>query len=311
MPPSNHLSEESTTSSPQVKQGNPERQTVLDSSQQDILHVGILLPGETIPTWQKRAIEKMVAETDVEITHLVIRDDSSPMNLSEYLEESFPGGLLTYLQLCYMRLNSHALWSLLGIARQLADTPEYREPTPINSIAGFDDTDRIYCEAVTDTDFGNHLPDQVTETVGENTDVVIRFGFGIFTDPLLSKPTHGVLSFHRGDLRAYRGQPGGLWEFLHDEPTAGVTLQRISDSLDAGEIVVEDEVPIDNADTWREVERHQIAVCEEMLVTAIERLQDPDFEPSTPETLGEVYTIPRGMDALAYAGKTIGGILRR
>lgn len=30
-----------------------------------------------------------------------------------------------------------------------------------------------------------------------------------------------------GDLGEYRGQPMGFWEYLHDEPTGGVTLQRI------------------------------------------------------------------------------------
>ena len=311
MQPSNHSPEESKAPFSQSEQASTGRQAVVEPESQARVRVGILLAGETIPRWQRRAIENMIAQTDVEITHLVLREDSSPTDLTEYLQESFPGGVVTYLQQCQSRLSSHALWSLLGIARQLTDTPKYREPVSINSIAGFADADRISCAPITDEGFGNHLPDHVTDTVGDNTDVVIRFGFGILTDPLLSKPTHGVLSFHRGNLRSYRGQPGGLWEFLHDEPTAGVTLQRIGESLDAGEIVVEDEVPIGDANTWREVERRQIAVCEEMLATAIKRLQNPDFDPSPPDTLGDVYTIPRGTDALTYAGKTISGMLRR
>ncbi|WP_266081303.1 formyltransferase family protein [Haladaptatus caseinilyticus] len=150
----------------------------------------------------------------------------------------------------------------------------------------------------------------MTNEIGANTDVVIRFGFGILTDPLLSMPKHGVLSFHRGNLRTYRGQPGGLWEFLNDESTAGVTLQRIGDSLDAGEIIVEKDVDISTAHTWREVERRQIAVCEEMLTIGIGRLRDSTYEATTPDSLGEVKTIPRGKESLRYLKKTILGNLR-
>ncbi|WP_423747177.1 formyltransferase family protein (plasmid) [Haladaptatus sp. SPP-AMP-3] len=252
----------------------------------------------------------MVTRTNVEITHLVIRADSASAHLTEFLHDASSSDLTAYLRQCYTRVSSHALWSLFGIARQLAESPEYRKPCHIDSVVGTGGAERLYCQPVTDTEFGNHLPDNVTETVGENTDVVIRFGFGILTDPILSMPTHGVLSFHRGDLRSYRGQPGGLWEFLHDEPSAGITLQRIDDSLDAGEIVVEDEVSIADAYTWREVERRQIEVCEGMLAVAIDRLQNPGSEPLTVDSPGTLYTIPRGMEVLTYVKKTLAGNFR-
>jgi methionyl-tRNA formyltransferase len=310
MQPGSHTSEGSTASNSLLRSGEPERTEVSVPPLQEPLSIGLLLSGETIPTWQKRAIETMIARTNVEITHLVIRTDTSPDNLDDYLLQSFPANLVTYVQCCYDRLQAHALWSLLGVIRQLAPTPAYRKPTRIDSIAGFTDAKRIHCPAVPTSGFGNHLPNPVTEDVGAHTDVVIRFGFGILTDPLLSMPTYGVLSFHRGNLRSYRGQPGGLWEFLNDEPTAGVTLQRIGESLDAGKIIVEENVDISNARTWREVERRQIAVCEELLATGIERLQDPAFESTTPDSLGDLYTIPRGREVGRYLTKTVLGNLR-
>ena len=194
--------------------------------------------------------------------------------------------------------------------RQFGPTPEYQWPTPIEDIDGVADADRFHCEPVPAAGFGNHLPTDVAETVGENTDVVVRFGFGVLKGEFLEMPTHGVLSFHRGDLESYRGQPGGLWEFLNDEPTAGVTLQRIDDDLDAGEIVVEDEVDIADAHTWREIERRQIEACVEMLAAGIERLRDPDHESTPPDSLGSLYTIPSGTDVLRYVGKTAVGRVR-
>lgn len=308
MPPIDHAPEGSTASNSRWKNIG-KHIDVGEPPPQEPLSVGILLAGETIPTWQKRAIETMLTRTNVEITHLVIRTDTSPDNLDDYLLQSFPENFVHYIQCCYDRLQAHALWSLLGVIRQVVPTPEYMKPTGIDSIRGFKDAKRIHCPAVPTSGIGNHLPDRVTEDVGENTDVVVRFGFGILTDPLLSMPTHGTLSFHRGNLRSYRGQPGGLWEFLNDEPTAGVTLQRIGESLDAGEIIAENDVDISNARTWREVERRQIEVCEELLAKGIERLQDPEFEPMKPDSLGDLYTIPRGREVGHYLTKTVLGTL--
>lgn len=271
------------------------------------LRVGILLPGETVPTWMKRAIEHMVSETNVEITHLVINRNADPDDLSDYLVGSFPDGALRYASCCIERLRAHPFWSLTGIVRQFGRTPEYQVPVPIDSVADFSTTERIFCQPVPATGFGNRLPENVATEVGENTDVVIRFGFGVLKGEFLTMPKYGVLSFHRGNLETYRGQPGGLWEFLNDEPTAGVTLQRIEETLDGGEIVVEREIDITDAHTWREIERRQIATCERLLAVGVRRLGDSSYEPTSPDSLGELYTMPTGIDVARYVGKTVVG----
>ncbi|WP_458188620.1 formyltransferase family protein [Haladaptatus sp. NG-WS-4] len=274
------------------------------------LRVGVLLPGETVPAWMKRAIERMIAETNVEITHLVVNTAAAPDDLSDYLARSFPGGMREYASCCVDRLRAHPLWSLTGIGRQFAPTPAYQEPKPVESIADVSSAERILCRPVPATDFGNRLPDDVATTVGENTDVVVRLGFGVLKGEFLTMPTHGVLSFHRGDLESYRGQPGGFWEFLDDEPTAGVTLQRIGETLDGGEIIAEETVDITDAHTWREVERRQIATCERLLTAGVRRLRDASHEPSTPDSLGKLHTMPTGVDVARYVGKTAVGKLR-
>ncbi|WP_458209144.1 formyltransferase family protein [Haladaptatus sp. NG-SE-30] len=274
------------------------------------LRVGVLLPGETVPAWMKRAIERMVVETNVEITHLVVNTAAAPDDLSDFLAGSFPRGMREYASCCVDRLRSHPLWSLTGIGRQFAPTPEYQEPKPVESIATISSAERISCRPVPASGFGNRLPTDVATTVGENTDIVVRLGFGVLKGEFLTMPTHGVLSFHRGDLGSYRGQPGGFWEFLHDEPTAGVTLQRIEETLDGGEIIAKETVDITDAHTWREVERRQIAACKRLLAVGVRRLRDVSHEPTTPDSLGELHTIPTGEDVARYVGKTAVGKLR-
>jgi len=287
-----------------------DRQTHQEETQAEPLRVGVLLPGETAPRWMQRAIELMVAETNVEVTHVVVNEAGGPDDLHDFLVQSLTDQFREYLSSCVYRLQNYPLWAATGVVRQFGPSPEYQRSTRIDAIEGVADADRFRCEPVPASGFGNRLPPDVAETVGTNTDVVVRFGFGVLKGEFLEMPTHGVLSFHRGDLESYRGQPGGLWEFLHDEPTAGVTLQRIDDDLDAGEVVVEDEVDIADAHTWREVERRQIEACVEMLAAGIERLRDPDHESTPPDSLGSLYTIPSGTDVLRYVGKTAVGRVR-
>lgn len=46
-----------------------------------------------------------------------------------------------------------------------------------------------------------------------------------------------VLSFHHGDPRHYRGRPAGFYELLHDAPSVGFIVQKLSNELDGGEVL--------------------------------------------------------------------------
>ena len=81
-------------------------------------------------------------------------------------------------------------------------------------------------------------------------DVIFRFGFGIIREPILSLAPSGVLSYHHGDMRKYRGQPPAFWELYHGEMEMGITVQVLSAGLDSGAIIVEKKIPIRPNDTW-------------------------------------------------------------
>ena len=78
--------------------------------------------------------------------------------------------------------------------------------------------------------------DEQTQDVAELApDVLVLIaGFGIIGEPLLSLAPHGVLAYHHGDMRRYRGMPPAFWELFNDETEMGVTVQRLSPGLDDG-----------------------------------------------------------------------------
>ena len=70
-----------------------------------------------------------------------------------------------------------------------------------------------------------------------NLDLCIRFGFNIITGPILTKPKHGIWSFHHGDNRVNRGGPAAFWETYLKSEYIGITLQKLNTNLDSGEII--------------------------------------------------------------------------
>jgi methionyl-tRNA formyltransferase len=125
-------------------------------------------------------------------------------------------------------------------------------------------------------------------------DSMFRFGFGFIHEPVLSMPPKGVISYHHGDIRKYRGQPVGFWELYSGESQMGVTVQVLNEKLDAGKIVVEKPIPIRSNDTWDSLERRAYDESVDMIHEACLRLDREDFDPEVlpDDELGSLNTVP-------------------
>ena len=71
----------------------------------------------------------------------------------------------------------------------------------------------------------------------ENLDIILRHDFNIIKGNILNAPKYGIWSFHHGDTSKYRGGPSGFWEIINNEPTTGVTLLKLNNQLDGGDII--------------------------------------------------------------------------
>lgn len=192
-----------------------------------------------------------------------------------------------------------------------------RDPQTYTSMAEVDclaSADYIRCETKPAQPFGVVIPSDVVESVADACDVVVHFKVGILQGEILTRPEYGVLSFHHGDIRRYRGTPAGFWEFIHNAPRGGVTLQRLTSKLDAGYIVTFKSVDLSDAHTWAEIRRQLFQCSPEALATGIRKLQSPSFDPaSVPnEELGPLYYMSEITlrVQMIYLLKEIRGLLR-
>jgi folate-dependent phosphoribosylglycinamide formyltransferase PurN len=127
--------------------------------------------------------------------------------------------------------------------------------------------------------------------IAAETDVVVQNGVGVLTGRILTAPEYGVLSYHHGDIRRYRGVITHFWNYLNRDDEGGVTLLQLDESLDGGGIAAERAVDLSACVTWGEVERRKQRAGVPLVTDAIENFADPTFEPTElPEKdLGRMY----------------------
>ena len=126
-----------------------------------------------------------------------------------------------------------------------------------------------------------------------NPDVMVMLGgFGIVKEPLLSLAPHGIISYHHGDMRKYRGQPVGFWELYHNESQMGVTVQRLSAGIDKGTPIVEKVIPIEKDDNVKKLCERAMSSSVNMMHEAIQLVGDPSFCPNEICGFGPIYTLP-------------------
>lgn len=81
----------------------------------------------------------------------------------------------------------------------------------------------------------------------------VYFGY-ILRAPLLTLPRHGCLNLHPALLPHNRGAYPNVWSIVDGTP-AGVTLHRVDEGIDTGDIVAQRPVPVHAVDTGETLHR--------------------------------------------------------
>jgi hypothetical protein len=129
---------------------------------------------------------------------------------------------------------------------------------------------------------------------GFDADIILLRGFGIIREPVLSMYPFGVLSYHHGDMKKYRGGPPAFWELFNNEPEIGVTLQVLNEGIDTGTIILQRFFKILQNDTWQVL---RIRIYEGSETMAAEGLvwlgkNGPFRSPLPKNERGKYYTLP-------------------
>jgi methionyl-tRNA formyltransferase len=160
----------------------------------------------------------------------------------------------------------------------------FQEPVDYVNVSDLDfveDAEIINCSLISESSNRLSFKEECISKISSNADVVLMYGVGIITGDILTKPSEGVLHYHHGDLRKHRGSPAMFWEFMNDDSKSGVTVQRLTEKLDAGEIISYQEVHIGDLSSWYEIKKKMYDESKMSLVDAIKNISSDEFEPQT------------------------------
>lgn len=276
-----------------------------------------VLANRRLLGWQVEALERTLAETDVDVPLVVVNrtediDDpgfgrgASPLGESAYND---PDGIsLDDFRLAAQLFREEGPWTFVLAEKKLSwllgnEPPRLMQRHPIEDVDALADAERIPCSAVPVEGNWCDLPDEVVDRIVDETDAVVRFGFNLLTGRIIAEPQYGVLSFHPADIRRHRGI-GPAQAFLADADEAGATLQVLTDTIDGGRVVGIETVDVSDTHTLDEIRERVNRLQASMLSTGIERLQEPEFEPREIEDLGPYTSVKTRQDP-RFAGRVL------
>lgn len=109
------------------------------------------------------------------------------------------------------------------------------------------------------------------EELAPDVAVVVAFG-RIFPPRLLELPKHGCINLHASLLPRYRGASPIQTALLHGEKKTGVTTMRMEEELDAGPILLQEEVPIRLHETAGELTERLAPIGAALVVETLDQL---------------------------------------
>ena len=71
----------------------------------------------------------------------------------------------------------------------------------------------------------------------QKIDVLVNLQQSLINGDILKHPRYGIWSLHLADINFQRNGHVGFWEILEKKNKIGITLQRLKDNVDAGDII--------------------------------------------------------------------------
>jgi len=128
-----------------------------------------------------------------------------------------------------------------------------------------------------------NAPEEVAAIAGWRPDLMVVADYGALLKPvLLAVPRLGAINVHPSLLPKYRGAAPIPWAIANGETETGVTVQFMSERMDAGDIILAEREPIDPEDTAATLEPRLAALGARLVLRALALFEHPPV-PRTPQ----------------------------
>lgn len=111
--------------------------------------------------------------------------------------------------------------------------------------------------------------------LGYGADLLVSMSFDqIFRRPLLDTPRLGTINCHAGALPFYRGRNILNWALINGAESFGVTVHRVAEGVDTGDIIRRDLLPIGPDETYADLLDRAHEACAATLHAALCAIHD-------------------------------------
>lgn len=114
----------------------------------------------------------------------------------------------------------------------------------------------------------------------------------IFKENLINLPKHGCINIHTAKLPKYRGLYPTYWAMACGEKTIGISIHYIVKNVDAGNIILQEELEIPSHATLDHMLRLTKLKGAELLLRAIKQIAEGTVESFCPEGEGTYFSFP-------------------
>jgi len=138
--------------------------------------------------------------------------------------------------------------------------------------------------------------------VKNNIDLVISIASPeIFKKEILDAPKYGCINYHTALLPKYRGRQPLFWALLNNEKTTGITIHKMDEFIDKGELIIQKKINIEPQDSLDSLYIKTIEEGPNILFDAIKNLiTNKNKLKSLKNNSGVLYKLPTPMDAKKF-----------
>ncbi len=113
-----------------------------------------------------------------------------------------------------------------------------------------------------------------------NADIFVVVAYGkLIPAAIFNMPRCGTINLHPSLLPKYRGAAPVQWALINGDSETGVTVQMINEELDAGDIILQQKIVVDDDVTAGELYDIILPVGAELIVKSIKLLEEGRGEP--------------------------------
>jgi methionyl-tRNA formyltransferase len=112
--------------------------------------------------------------------------------------------------------------------------------------------------------------------------LMMTFPF-IITPEILALPAKGFLNFHYGLLPHCRGPQPLLWHLLNNDAEAGITIHKVDEGIDTGDIVMQERIPLAENETYGTLQAKLAYTGARLAATLLKILSYGSMIPGTPQ----------------------------